>query len=128
MSSELLEKLANRLGPKGFATDAEALAPHLVEWRGKHRGRSPFLAMPQSTREVSDVVRLCAEAGAAITPQGGNTGLVAGQIPQGEVLLSLKRMNWIRAIDSANNSLVAEAGVILTQCNKRPANRIGCSL
>ncbi len=126
MSSELLEKLANRLGPKGFATDAEALAPHLVEWRGKHRGRSPFLAMPQNTREVSDVVRLCAEAGAAITPQGGNTGLVAGQIPQGEILLSLKRMNRIRETDSANDSLVAEAGVILThvQQSARESDRL----
>ena len=114
MSSELFEKLAARLGPKGYATDSETLAPHLVEWRGKHRGVSPFLALPQSTEEVSDVVRLCAEARVAITPQGGNTGLVAGQIPQGEVLVSLKRMNRIRATDSANDSLVAEAGVILS--------------
>ncbi|GAM98765.1 D-2-hydroxyglutarate dehydrogenase [alpha proteobacterium U9-1i] len=114
MSSELFEKLAARLGPKGFATDTETLAPHLVEWRGKHKGASPFLALPHSTDEVADVVRLCAAAGAAITPQGGNTGLVAGQIPQGEILVSLKRMNRIRATDRANDSLVAEAGVILT--------------
>jgi FAD/FMN-containing dehydrogenase len=114
MSSELFEKLAARLGPKGYATDAETLAPHLVEWRGKHRGQTPFLAMPQSTEEVAEIVRLCAAARFAIAPQGGNTGLVAGQIPQGEILLSLKRMNRVRAIDSANDSLVAEAGVILS--------------
>jgi FAD/FMN-containing dehydrogenase len=118
MSAELFEKLAARLGSKGFTTESEALAPHLVEWRGKHRGHSPCLALPQSTEEVRDVVRLCAAAGVAITPQGGNTGLVGGQIPQGEVLVSLKRMNRIRATDSANDSLVAEAGLILTNAQQ----------
>ena len=111
--SDLFEKLAARLGPKGWARDPEALAPHLVEWRGKFTGSTPFLAMPATTAEVSDVVRLCAEAGAAITPQGGNTGLVGGQIPDGEVLLSLTRMHRIRAIDADNDSLVAEAGCVL---------------
>lgn len=111
--SDLFEKLAARLGPRGWARDPEALAPYLVEWRGKFKGSTPFLAMPATTAEVSDVVRLCAEAGAAITPQGGNTGLVGGQIPDGEVLLSLTRMHRIRAIDADNDSLVAEAGCVL---------------
>lgn len=112
--NDLYEKLAARLGPKGFATDAATLAPHLVEWRGRYSGQTPFLATPASTEEVADVVRLCAAAGAAITPQGGNTGLVGGQIPHGEVLLSLKRMNRIRAIDALDDALTAEAGVVLT--------------
>src|SRR6185295_12949612 len=99
MTDTLYAKLAARLGPKGFATDAATLDPYLVEWRGRFKGETPFLALPSSTAEVADVVRLCAEAGASITPQGGNTGLVSGQIPKGEVLLSLKRMNRIRAID-----------------------------
>jgi len=111
--SALIERLAARLGPKGFSTDAATLAPHLQEWRGKHKGATPFLAMPATTQEVADIVRMCAEAGAAITPQGGNTGLVGGQIPNGEVLLSLKRMNQIRSLDADNDSLVAEAGVVL---------------
>ena len=82
--------------------------------------------MPASTEEVSDVVRLCAASGAAITPQGGNTGLVGGQIPDGEVLLSLKRMNRIRAVDAANDSLIAEAGVILSavQNSARESDRL----
>jgi FAD/FMN-containing dehydrogenase len=109
----LYETLAARLGPKGYATDADAMAPFLSEWRGKYPGRTPFLAMPANTAEVADVVRLCAEAGAAITPQGGNTGLVGGQMPDGEVLLSLKRMHLIRAIDADNDSLIAEAGAVL---------------
>jgi FAD/FMN-containing dehydrogenase len=113
MTAHLLEQLSARLGPKGFSTDAATLAPHLVEWRGKHQGSALCLVLPASTQEVADVVRLCAEAGAAITPQGGNTGMVGGQIPNGEVLLSLKRMNRIRSIDADNDSLVAEAGVVL---------------
>jgi FAD/FMN-containing dehydrogenase len=112
--TDLHARLAARLGPKGHATDAETLAPYLVEWRGRYRGDTPFLAMPASTEEVADVVRMCAAAGAPITTQGGNTGLVGGQIPAGEVLISLKRMNRIRAIDAANDSLIAEAGVVLT--------------
>ena len=114
MSADLFAKLAARLGPKGFVTDTDALAPHLSEWRGKFHGSTPFMALPASTEEVVDVVKLCAEAGIGITPQGGNTGLVGGQIPMGEVLLSLRRMNRIRSVDAANDSLVAEAGVVLT--------------
>ncbi|HVY83505.1 MAG TPA: FAD-binding oxidoreductase [Caulobacterales bacterium] len=111
--SNLYERLAQRLGPKGYSTDAEIIAPHLKEWRGRYEGASPFLAMPANTDEVSDLVKLCAETGAAITPQGGNTGLVAAQIPQGEILLSLKRMNRIRSVDPVDDSLTAEAGVVL---------------
>lgn len=126
MSADLYAKIANRLGPKGVVTDADALAPYLVEWRGRFRGNTPLLALPASTQEVADIVRLCAEAGVSITTQGGNTGLVGGQIPDGEVLLSLKRMNAIRAIDADNDSLVAEAGVVLNtvQETARDANRL----
>lgn len=109
----LLDRLAQRLGPKGYATDAPTIAPHLIPWRGAENGQTPFLAMPASTAEAADIVRLCAEAGVAITPQGGNTGLVGGQIPQGEILLSLKRMDKIRSIDPLDDSMTLEAGVIL---------------
>jgi FAD/FMN-containing dehydrogenase len=119
--SELFEKLAARLGPKGHSTDAATLAPYLSEWRGRYRGETPFLAMPANTEEVADVVRLCADVGVAITTQGGNTGMVGGQIPAGEVLVSLKRMNRVRAVDAANDSLIAEAGVILADVQKTAA-------
>ncbi|MFT3726200.1 MAG: FAD-binding oxidoreductase [Terricaulis sp.] len=120
--SDLYERLAARLGPKGYSTDAGVMAGYLKEWRGRFQGRSPFLAMPADTAEVSDVVRLCAAAGAAITPQGGNTGLVGAQIPDGEVLLSLKRMNRLRSIDADNDSLVAEAGIALVDVQKAAAD------
>lgn len=121
MNNDLLARLAALLGPKGYSTDAEILAPHLQEWRGKHQGATPFLTMPANTQEVAEIVRLCAKARVAITPQGGNTGLVGGQIPNGEVLLSLKRMNRIRSIDADNDSLVAEAGVVLTAVQQSAA-------
>ena len=114
----LHERLANRLGPKGWSTEASALAAHLTEWRGLITGASPFLATPATTDEVSAIVSACAEAGAAITPQGGNTGLVGGQIPDGEILVSLKRMNKIRAVDPVDDALTAEAGVVLTSVHE----------
>ena len=120
--NDLLERLAARLGPKGFTTDPAAIAPHLTEWRKRYTGRTPCLVSPANTEEAADVVKLCAEAGASITPQGGNTGLVGGQIPDGEVLVSLKRMNRIRALDAANDSLIAEAGVILTAVQQAAAD------
>jgi len=122
MTTPLLDRLSARLGPKGFSTDPAALAPHLAEWRGKYSGRALCLASPASVEEVADVVRLCAEAGVSITPQGGNTGLVGGQIPDGEVLLSLKRMNRIRAVDPENDSLIAEAGVVLAAVQQAAAD------
>src|SRR5262249_25592715 len=113
-------------GAKGHSTDPAAIAPHLADWRGRFSGATPFMAMPANTEEVAAVVKLCAAAGAGITPQGGNTGLVGGGVPQGEVLLSLKRMNRIRSIDADNDSLVAEAGAVLTsvQDAARAADRL----
>lgn len=120
--SDLLERLAARLGPKGFTTDPDLMAPHLKEWRGRYQGRAPCLVSPATTEEAAAIVTLCAAAGASITPQGGNTGLVGGQIPDGEVLVSLRRMNAIRAIDAANDSLIAEAGVILSAVQQAAAD------
>jgi FAD/FMN-containing dehydrogenase len=111
---DLRATLSERLGPRGLVVDEAAMAPHLHEWRGRARGQTPFMVAPSSTQEVSAVVSACAAAGVAITPQGGNTGLVGGQIPQGEVLLSLVRMNRIRAVDATADALTAEAGVILS--------------
>ncbi|MGE0045508.1 MAG: FAD-binding oxidoreductase [Hyphomonadaceae bacterium] len=119
----LHERLAARLGPKGWSVDPDILAPHLVEWRGRIKGGTPFLAMPANTDEVADIVRWCNDANVAITPQGGNTGLVGAQIPAGEILLSLKRMNAIRGVDATDDALVAEAGVVLTRVHEAAAER-----
>jgi len=120
-STALLQSLAALLGPEGHSTDPDVIAPKLVEWRGRYRGTTPFLAKPRSAQEVSRVVALCAEAGAAITPQGGNTGLVAGQIPNGEILLSLERMQAIRNLSALDDSMIVEAGATLQRVHDAAA-------
>jgi FAD/FMN-containing dehydrogenase len=119
--SDLANQIAARIGAKNVVTDPGLLAPHLSEWRGRYSGRTPFAAYPATTDEVADIVKLCAAAGAKITPQGGNTGLVGAQIPDGEVLVSLRRMNRIREIDAGNDSITAEAGVILANVQSAAA-------
>jgi FAD/FMN-containing dehydrogenase len=110
----VLDRLKDAVGAKGFSTDPAEIAPHLEEWRGKYHGHSPLLLKPDSAAQVSAALRICHETGTAIVPQGGNTGLVGGQIPfHGEVLLSTKRLNKVRAIDESGMTLIAEAGVTL---------------
>lgn len=111
--ADVISRLKAVLGEGGWSQDPERIAPKLVEWRGRWTGTTPLLALPKTTAEVSAVVGVCAEAGVAITPQGGNTGLVSGQIPQGEVLLSTERLRAIRDIDAFDDVVVAEAGVTL---------------
>ena len=111
--ADVLARLKSVLGEGGWSDDPERLAPHLVEWRDRWTGRTPLLALPGSTADVAAVVGICAAAGVPITPQGGNTGLVGGQIPDGEILLSLTRMRAIRDLDPFDDVIVAEAGVTL---------------
>jgi FAD/FMN-containing dehydrogenase len=102
-----------------FSEDPAEIAPHLEEWRSKYMGRSPLLLRPSTTAEVSAILAICHETGTPIVPQGGNTGLVGGQIPfEGEVLLSLQRMNEVRGVDVAAQALSVEAGVILADAQK----------
>ena len=112
-SADVLARMKSILGPDGWSDDPERLAPKLVEWRDRWRGTTPLMALPDSTEQVSRLVTLCAEAGVAITAQGGNTGLVGGQIPQGEILMSTERLRAIRDVNVEDDVMVAEAGVIL---------------
>ncbi|HEY2662423.1 MAG TPA: FAD-binding oxidoreductase [Caulobacteraceae bacterium] len=111
--ADVLAKLKSALGEDGWSDDPDRLAPKLVEWRDRWRGTTPLLALPRTTAEVAAVVEICAEAGVAITPQGGNTGLVGGQIPQGEILLSLERMRAVRDLDVFDDVIEVEAGATL---------------
>jgi FAD/FMN-containing dehydrogenase len=118
VAGNVLERIKAIVGPKGWSDDATVLAPQLIDWRRRYQGRTPLLVRPASTPEVANVVRVCAEAGVAIVPQGGNTSLCGGSIPSeagDEILLSLSRMNRVRAIDAANYTITAEAGCILEQ-------------
>lgn len=111
-----LERLKAIVGPSGFSDDPDELAPHLTEWRKLFVGKTPLLLKPATTAEVADIVRVCAEAEIGIVPQGGNTGLVGGQIPRPEgadILLTLGRLSEIRRVDPVDNTLVVEAGCTL---------------
>jgi FAD/FMN-containing dehydrogenase len=111
-----LDRLKEAAGPQGFSTDPSDIAPHLEEWRSKYHGHSPLLLKPATAAEVSAILRICNETGTAVVTQGGNTGLVGGQIPlHGEVLLSTQRLNRIRGVDESGMTLTAEAGVTLAQ-------------
>lgn len=126
LSSEFLTDAQKLLGDKGWRMDAESLEQVSTPWRGTYQGHTPFLALPATTQEVSELVKLCARDGVAITPQGGNTGLVDAGTPHGEITLSMRRMQAIRAIDPINNSLVLEAGapLITAQGAAEKANRL----
>ena len=115
MKTDAAERLKAALGPDGWSEDPERIAPKLVEWRGRWRGETPLLLLPRTAQEVALAVRVCAETGTAITPQGGGTGLVGGQIPQGEVLLSTERLRAVREVAPADDAIVVEAGVTLAE-------------
>ncbi len=92
------------------------LAPWLEDWRGRYHGRALGMASPDSTEQVAALVRLCAQHGVPIVPQGGNSGMSGGATPDSTgdaIILSLRRMNAIRRIDCAGGVAVCEAGVIL---------------
>lgn len=111
-----LDRASQFLGPKGLTRDAELMTPWLTDWRGRYTGRALALASPATTAEVAALVKLCAEHGIPIVPQGGNSGMCGGATPDAggtAVLLSLRRMNAVRAIDPDARQAVCEAGVIL---------------
>ena len=121
---DLKRRLVAALGDKAVVSAPEAMAPFLAEQRGRYQGAAPFVLRPADTAEVAAAVTLCAEAGVAIVPQGGNTGLVAGAVPfaeDGAVLLSLGRMNKVRSVDPADYSITVEAGCILQQVQQAAA-------
>jgi D-lactate dehydrogenase (cytochrome) len=110
----LLARFVAIVGDKYAVTDADAQQPYLVEMRDLYRGRTPVVLRPGSVAEVSAILALANETRTAIVPQGGNTGLVGGQIPhRGEVVLSLNRLDKIREIDALSNTITVEAGCTL---------------
>ena len=124
----LLAALQDAIGKPYVLTAAEDVAPFVRDWRGRYQGTALCVARPGSTDEAAAIVRLCAAAGVAVVPQGGNTGLCGGATPRGaashlggEVVVSLTRLNRIRAVDAANDTLTAEAGCTLLQVQEAAA-------
>ncbi len=126
--TDLVERLKGIVGPRGWKTDPGDLEPHLTEWRGVYVGRTRILVAPQTTQQVADVVKACAESGTAIVAQGGNTGMCGGAVPDEggqQVVLSLSRLKRIRDVDDLNYSIEVEAGCVLSdiQAAAREAGR-----
>ncbi len=113
LTSDFLHAAKAVLGPSGWSTDADVRTAAATPWRSAAPGHTPFVAMPASCEDTAAFVKLCAEYDVAITPQGGNTGLVDAGTPHGEVTLSTRRMHAVRSIDPINNSLTIEAGAAL---------------
>nr|MBP7532344.1 FAD-binding oxidoreductase [Ottowia sp.] len=113
--SALLDTLRQAVGAAHVLIDGD-LTAYEQDWRQRACGRALAVVRPGSTDEVAAVVRACAAAGASIVPQGGNTGLAVGSVPDDsgtQVVLSLRRMDAVRAIDAANLTITVEAGGIL---------------
>ncbi|HEY3912604.1 MAG TPA: FAD-binding oxidoreductase, partial [Stellaceae bacterium] len=119
-----LERIKGVVGPAGWIADPHDEEPYLTEARRLYRGATRLVVRPGSTAEVAAVVKICAEEGLAIVPQGGNTGLVGGGVPpqdRDNIVLALGRMNRIRAIDPNNFTMTVEAGCILADLQQRAA-------
>jgi FAD/FMN-containing dehydrogenase len=112
--SALLDALGSVVGAAHVLTEPDDIAPYVTDWRGRYTGPALAIVSPGDTPQVAEVVRLCAQAGIAVVPQGGNTGLCGGATPtRGEVVISLRRLNRVRGIDVANNTITVEAGCTL---------------
>src|ERR1700748_1027507 len=122
LSPELIARFRAIVGDKYAVTDPADIAPYLTEERGLYHGRSPLVLRPGSTAEVSAICKLASEHKIALVPQGGNTGLVGGQTPHnGEVVVSTRRLDKIRDIDTASNTMICESGVVLLIAQQKAA-------
>jgi FAD/FMN-containing dehydrogenase len=116
IDAALLDRFAAIVGEAHALRSDADIAPYISERRGLYPGRTPLVLRPGSVDEVSRILRLATETGTPIVPQGGNTGLVGGQMPDRsgrEIVLSLSRLNRIREIDVQSNTVTVEAGVVL---------------
>ncbi len=117
MSDEFLTQCAQRIGAQ-YVLTGDDMAAYLTDWRRRFTGRARAVLRPASTDEVAALVQLCVQHRVPIVPQGGNTGLVLGSVPDHSgtaVVLSLSRLNRIRGVDPINDTLTAEAGCTLHQ-------------
>jgi FAD/FMN-containing dehydrogenase len=117
-SPEALAALKAAAGNGGWTEDPSDIAPWLTEWRNRWTGSTPLMLTPRSTEEVARLVTLCAQHRVAVVPQGGNTGLVGGQIPYGEVLLSTRKLRAVRDVTPLDDAMTVEAGVTLLEAQQ----------
>jgi FAD/FMN-containing dehydrogenase len=123
ISPDIIARLTQIVGANNAITDPAEQEGYLVEERGLYHGHTPLVLRPGSVAEVAAILRLANETKTPIVPQGGNTGLVGGQVPHGgEVLLSLRRLDRIREVDATSNAMTCEAGVVLAKAQAAAAD------
>src|SRR5215475_8742773 len=123
LAADLIARFVAIVGEKHAITDPQAQAPYLLEMRDMFRGHTPVVLRPGSVAEVAAILALANDTATPIVPQGGNTGLVGGQIPQhGEIVLSLNRLDRIREVDPVSNTMTCEAGVTLLKAREAAAD------
>ncbi|MBL0374270.1 FAD-binding oxidoreductase [Rhizobium sp. KVB221] len=123
-SREFVDALVQSFAPAAYTLDEQDRRSYEADWRGLIDEPAVAVLLPSSTVEVAEMVKLCARFGMAIVPQGGRTGLVAGAVPIkafAQVIISMRRMSKIRGIDSVNNTMVIEGGVILQSAQEAAA-------
>ncbi|HWE77756.1 MAG TPA: FAD-binding oxidoreductase [Pseudolabrys sp.] len=122
LAPDLLKRFVAIVGEKYAITDPQMQEPYLVEMRDLFHGQTPVILRPGSVAEVAAIVRLANDTKTAIVPQGGNTGLVGGQVPHhNEVVLSLTRLDKVREVDPVSNTMTVEAGVTLQRAREAAA-------
>jgi FAD/FMN-containing dehydrogenase len=127
VTADLIGRLKDVVGPSGVVTEPAEMAGYLTDWRNAYTGTAAAVVRPASTDEVAGVMRLCHRAGVAVVPQGGNTGMCGGAVPDTsgrQLVVSLTRMRRIRDLDVANQTITVEAGAIL-QAVQEAAARSG---
>ena len=116
INSDVISRFERDLGSRAVIKDPDLIAPWLKDWRGLYQGSAAAILSPTTAQEVATCVRIAAELGVALVPQGGNTSMVGGATPPADgsaLILSLRRMNCIRSMSAEAGVVVAEAGVIL---------------
>ncbi|WP_150291000.1 FAD-binding oxidoreductase [Sphingobium estronivorans] len=124
IGQNIIARFQQLLGSKGVITDPGDIAPWISDWRGRYHGRTAAILQPDSTEQVAAAVKLAADLGVPLVPQGGNTSMVGGATPPADgsaLILSLRRMNRIRDLSPDDNLALCEAGVILTHLHEAAA-------
>jgi FAD/FMN-containing dehydrogenase len=118
----LLDQLVAIVGSQHVLTDDTLTRGYRTDWTGRWEGRALAVVRPASTAEVADVIRACAAAHVAVVPQGGNTGLVGASVPaNGEVVVSLRRLDAIESADPIDRTLGAQAGATVAAAQRAAA-------
>ena len=125
MQQEVLsEAFESIVGKKNCITNPEVVNTYLEDWRGNHAGSTPIVLLPNSTKAVSEIIKLCFENNIAVIPQGGNTSLCGANIPNStknrmEIVINSSKMNQIIELDIHNQTLIAESGCVLSNIQEK---------